>query len=198
MHKRLSMGLAVVLISACSTVKPVNLSQVTPTNGLPNACQQRIQSLLTLSQQSPEVTKGFIRNQLCIAQQACLHQAEFNQPDWLERVIVRFIDPYTEQQHQWQQVIQHCQQRSPLNPLRDLLCQRDMARYHIFTDLRVSLTETGCSTDSDWLRLQGYITNCIDEAGYQQPLAAYIKNRVITYRNQVRSQCIRQQGLATI
>lgn len=117
---------------------------------------------------------GFRRNQLCIAEQACMHRMKFDQPHWLDAVMQQFIDPYIQHQQAWNQVIENCQYYSASNPLRDLLCQRAMARYHIFTDLRSALAQSGCSTAADWQRLEGYLKHCIQKTKYPPVLSGVI------------------------
>lgn len=153
-------------------------------------CVTQVHDLQKITLKPSDPTEGFRRNQLCIAERACANRAEFEQPQWLDHVMQHFIDPYTQQQHAWQQVMAHCQHRSRLNPLRGLLCQREMARYHIFTDLQQALDTTGCSSPADWQRLEGYISECVQAAQYPPLVSDYIQNRLVHYRNQVRQQCL--------
>lgn len=153
-------------------------------------CMQQVNALKRLPIEPLKPEDGFRRNQLCIAEQACGHRMEFDQPRWLDAVMQQFIDPYTQHQQAWNQVIESCQHYSALNPLRDLLCQRAMARYHIFTDLRSALAQSGCGTSADWQRLESYLRRCVQDARYSPGLSSYIQNRLIHYRNQVRQQCL--------
>ena len=154
------------------------------------SCAVQVHDLQKVSVQPADPTDGFRRNQLCIAERACANRAKFEQPQWLDQVMQRFIDPYTRQEHAWKQVVTHCQQRSRLNPLRALMCQREMAQYHIFTDLNKALAQTGCSSAADWQRLESYIVGCVQDAHYPPLISTYIQNRLVSYRNQVRQQCL--------
>lgn len=187
----ISLFFCAMLVTGCTTAPPINRWKSTTAIASSNdSCYQRVRDLEKLPRDAANPTEGFLSNQHCIALKACQHKQEFEQPAWLAQVMRDFIDPYTQRQQGWSKVIAHCQQRSSVNPLRNLLCQRDMARYHIFNDLRGALAHDGCSTPADWQRLEGYISSCVDEAGYPRVLSDYIKNRVITYRNRVRQQCL--------
>lgn len=189
--KKLLGCLGVLLLAGCAATTPPNVDGALANMGVMGAarCGQQVRDLQRITPDARNPTDGFRRNQLCIAERACANAAAFEQPQWLDAVMLHFIDPYTQQRHDWAAVIQHCQQRSRLNPLRGLLCQREMARYHIFTDLQRALAQSGCSTPADWQRLAGYITTCVDDA-YPPLLADYIQNRVVSYRNQVRRECL--------
>lgn len=154
------------------------------------SCAKQVHDLQRIMVRPADPTDGFRRNQLCIAERACANRAKFEQPHWLDQVMRRFIDPYTKQEQAWKQVVTHCQQRSRLNPLRALLCQREMAQYHIFTDLNQALAQTGCSSTADWQRLESYIIACVQDAHYPPLVTMYIQNRLVYYRNQVRQQCL--------
>ena len=185
------LSLCATFFSGCAAVPQANVWKPTAVvASSTDICYQRVRELEKLPLDATDPTDGFLRNQHCIALKACQHKPEFENPVWLDQVMADFIDPYTQQQRDWGKVMAHCQQRSTANPLRNLLCQREMARYHIFTDLRGALAHDGCSTAADWQRLEGYISGCIDEADYPPLLSDYIKNRVVTYRNRVRQQCL--------
>lgn len=186
--------LLAAFLSGCASA-PKAVAWKTPEAEAANAglCYQRVRDLEQLPRDVASPTDGFLSNQHCIALRACQQQTEFEDPLWLDRVMRDFIDPYTLRQGDWNKVMAACEQRAALNPLRGLLCQREMARYHIYTDLRDALAREGCSSAADWKRLEGYITSCIDEAGYVPPLPWYIKNRVISYRDEIRAQCLSRE-----
>ncbi|HRJ51885.1 MAG TPA: hypothetical protein PLE99_03875 [Candidatus Thiothrix moscowensis] len=180
----------VTILAGCAQTPPAS---TVSSNTSTNVCMQQVQDLQRIPPAPTSPTDGFRRNQLCIAERVCRQRAEFTDPRWLDQVMQDFITAYTRKTLHWEQLLANCQQRSPLNPLRKLLCQREMARYHIFTDLRAALDQAGCGTDADWQRLEGHITACIADAGYAPLLSDYIQHRVVNYRNQVRWACQHHQ-----
>lgn len=187
---------SIIIVTAlllCISCAPVKL---TPSASIHYAsiCQTQLQAMQHFSVAPNHPAAGFWRNQYCIAEQACAHREEFQQPLWLDHVLERFIQAYTRQTRFWYQVLQHCEERSRLNPLRNLLCQRDMAYYHIYKDLPLALAKAGCSNSADWQRLEEYIHSCIQHTDYPPLISQYIQNRMVHYRTEVRNQCLANQS----
>jgi hypothetical protein len=148
-----------------------------------------------ISLRSNDPTLGFWRNQYCIAELACQQRHTFENTLWWDTVLELFIQAYVKNTRRWPDIIAHCEKRSSFNPLRNLLCQRDMAYYHIYKDLPDALNQAGCSTKADWQKLEGYINHCIQQVHYPPLISQYIQNRVIHYRNEVRNTCITKTSL---
>ena len=174
-------------LSACSAIKSPEILPALPYSPV---CHTQLAAMQAVKVAPLQPMAGFWRNQYCIAELACQNRQAFKQSLWLDQVLQAFIQAYTQQTQHWPQIVQHCQQRSIFNPLRDWLCQRDMAQYHIYTDLSATLQQADCGDAEDWQRLQGYIHTCIQQADYPPMLTRYIQNRVVHYRTQVRNQCL--------
>ena len=179
-------------LSACSLTKPPELTPFLPYSPV---CRTQLNAMQAVKVAPLQPMAGFWRNQYCIAELACQNRQAFKQPLWLDQVLQAFIQAYTQQTQAWPQVIKHCQQRSAFNPLRDWLCERDMAQYHIYADLSSTLQQASCGNAEDWQRLEGYIRTCIQQADYPPLLTNYIQHRVVYYRTQVRNQCLMEQYL---
>lgn len=45
---------------------------------------------------------------------------------------------------------------------RGLVCQKEMAAYHIKTDLQASVNKNGCGTQKDWDQIGAWLKACVD------------------------------------
>lgn len=181
-----------LFISACATIpypQPIRNYE-----GLSQVCQNEIQDLRAIDLSKPMPGDGFVKNQLCIAQKVCISHEKFDDAIWLDNVLADFIDAYLQKTQNWTTIIKKCEERKTLKPLDALYCQKDMAKYHIFTDLSQAVSKNGCGTDKDWKLLENAIRQCIDDAKYLPIINQYVKNRVISYRNKVRAQCFIELG----
>jgi len=160
-----------------------------------NPCTQTVDKLKALPLPAGDPTDGFTIIQTCIASTACGDKAKLNNPAWLDRVVPAFVTPFIQQSGDWPAVEKTCRDRPKWLPFRDLLCQSDMANYHIKNDLQNALDDNGCGTTADWTAVGNIITQCI-LAGYasyppgiKQTFLGIANFIVQNKRNSVRGLC---------
>lgn len=178
-----------LFLNACASIpypKPIS-----KTDTLSQTCKTEIEELRAIDLSKPSPTDGFVKNQLCIAQKACENREKFDDAIWLDNVLHDFVEAYIQKTNDWNKVIKKCETRQIVEPFGGLFCQKDMAQYHIFTDLSHSVFAEGCGTYKDWKLLENAIRYCVKEAHYPPIISQFVKNRVITYRDQVRNQCLK-------
>ncbi len=174
-------------LGACATIPyPKEIDRSLQLSGV---CKSEIAQLRAIDLSTPSPTDGFVKNQLCIAQYACENQNKFDNPAWLDSVLKDFVEAYLQKTNNWNKVINKCEARNAFEPINGLFCQKDMAQYHIFTDLSYAVAKDGCGSDKDWNLLESAIRQCVNDAKYPPIMSQYVSNRVITYRNEVRAHC---------
>lgn len=143
---------------------------------------------------------GFYRNQLCIADAACMDSvgdsAGIANPAWLGRVVRDFIEPLVNQEGQWRQRLRDCE-GLPDIPGSGLYCQNLLAEYHIMNDLRDAVNSNGCGSEQDWDRIGELLNQCIAEGveediilGFETMVELTAGAIVARERANVRNMCI--------
>lgn len=176
-----------LFLASCATFPQYNYDDA----NLSPLCKEEIRKLDNIKTEYKNPKYGFLYNQTCIAIKACQSKNTMQSMDWLEKIVSHFVDAYVNKTDNWPQIENACDNISKLNPFRSLLCQRKMAKYHIFHDLPKSLEYSGCGTDKDWKNMENIIISCINQADYPPIISQYTKNRIITYRDKVRNQCVK-------
>ncbi len=176
-----------ILLQACAT-KPIEKNPPS-IDEFSLSCQKELGALNAIEVKEELPTYGFLKNQICIAQKACTLEQSFENPQWLDEVLKDFIDAYVNRTNDWKSIIDNCLKANSNSKLGALFCQKNMAQYHINIDLAAAIEKNGCGTDKDWSILETSIKECVDEAKYPIFIGPYVKNRIITYRNQVRAEC---------
>jgi hypothetical protein len=145
-------------------------------------------------------TSIFANIQACIAEQACQNKQNLENPDWLDKVLPDFINKWKDETGAWLAVKAVCQSFT-FDPktllIRKELCAAMMAAYHINADLKGTLVNFGCGTDSDFGKIGDTIRNCTSQnLGF--PFNEIAKPVVDFMRDFVHDQCIderRRRGL---
>ena len=159
-------------------------------------CDEMVRRLEQLKIDRDDPRYGFYRNQTCIAKKACQARPDMQDKDWLNKVVPAFVNPLIEKERDWKTVMEDCKRYSKL-PGGRLLCQSDMADYHMRVDLQDALNRHGCGSASDWRKVGDFITECID-TGVEKDLMQGVQwlgkkiadNVVQRSRDAVRAKCM--------
>jgi hypothetical protein len=140
-------------------------------------------------------TSIFANIQACIAEQSCQGKKDLENPDWLDKVLPDFINKWKDETGAWFLVKAECQTFT-LDPktflIRKQLCAALMAAYHINFDLKGTLVNFGCGTDSDFRKIGDIIRNCTSQnLGF--PFNEIAKPIVDFMRDFVHDQCISER-----
>jgi Glucodextranase, domain B len=157
---------------------------------------QDARDLANNSQGTFDNTSIFANIQACIAEQACQNKQNLENPDWLDKVVPDFINKWKDETGAWIAVKAVCQSFT-LDPktflIRKQLCAATMAAYHINADLKGTLVNFGCGTDSDFGKIGDIIRNCTSQnLGF--PFNEIAKPIVDFMRDFVHDQCINERG----
>lgn len=140
-------------------------------------------------------TSIFANIQACIAEQACQNKPNLENPDWLDKVLPDFINKWKDETGAWPVVKAACQSLTldlRTFPIRKELCAAAMAAYHINLDLKGTLVDLGCGTDSDFRKIGDTIKNCTNQnLGF--PFNEIAKPVVDFMRDFVHNQCIEER-----
>lgn len=104
-------------------------------------------------------TRGFYRNQVCIADKSCSNKSMLENKKWLDNVVDDFITPLVKEEGEWAGKKTEC---AGLMVAKSLRCQGIMAKYHIKKDLQTSVNKNGCGTEKDWDQIGTWLKACVD------------------------------------
>jgi hypothetical protein len=161
-------------------------------------CKKAAQDARNLANNSQgffDNTSIFANIQACIAEQACQNKPNLENPDWLDKVLPDFINKWKDETGAWPFVRAACQSLTfnpNTAPLRKEMCAAMMAAYHINADLKGTLINFGCGTDSDFRQIGDTIRNCTNNnLGF--PFNEIAKPIVDFMRDFVHDQCISER-----
>ncbi|HEU4391283.1 MAG TPA: carboxypeptidase-like regulatory domain-containing protein, partial [Blastocatellia bacterium] len=166
-------------------------------------CKKAAQDARDLANRSQgffDNTSIFANIQACIAEQSCQNKPNLENPDWLDKVLPDFINKWKDETGAWPFVRAACQSFTfdPRTlPIRKELCAALMATYHINLDLKGTLVDFGCGTDSDFMKIGDIIRNCTNQ-NLSFPFNEIAKPIVDFMRDFIHDQCIeerRRRGL---
>jgi hypothetical protein len=161
-------------------------------------CGKTVADLEAVTKAADDPTRIFHQTQTCIARKSCDLRCQMDNCKWMDRVIPDFVNPYLQKLGRWPEIEADCRrgtgtQESWATRIRERLCARNMARYHIEEDLSRALEVTGCGTDRDWQAVFGAITSCTSETfqglgpiPFSETIAQW---QVRQYRDNVRAAC---------
>ena len=138
-----------------------------------------------------DVRNLFVLNQICSGKGICKRRSEFEHPEWVETVLVKFVARFLERVDGWPGVLEGC---GSYIVLGELFCADAMARQHIQVDLRTVMLAEGCGTDRDWLLIERIVRECLLESGNWVNLLGWLV--IPLYRDQVRVDCLRDRAQA--
>jgi len=166
-----------------------------PTKPKKDPCQQAADDAQQLADQNQgffNPTTEFMDVQACIAKNGCAQKDQFDNPDWLDQVLPKFVNALKNQTGVWPAVLAACDQISILNPLRKQICAAMMASNHIFVDLFSAMVQVGCGDDNDWQALEDIIKQCLKK---EDPILSNIEAPItIGMRNAVHEACRAVRG----
>ena len=166
-------------------------------------CKKAAQDARDLANRSQgffDNTSIFANIQACIAEHACQTKPDLENPDWLDKVLPDFINKWKDETGAWPFVRAACQSFTfdPRTlPIRKELCAALMATYHINLDLKGTLVDFGCGTDSDFRKIGDIIRDCTNQ-NLSFPFNEIAKPIVDFMRDFIHDQCIeerRRRGL---
>src|SRR5262249_32012273 len=127
----------------------------------PTSCSQVVANLKQYPQPPGDPLDSFVQTQTCIAQDACVAKSTLNHPQWLDKLVNDFVNPFLDTGPRWTQLIANCHHTLPFGYQTEY-CQYIFARHHIKVDLQNALNQDGCGTDQDWQALANIITSCLN------------------------------------
>ncbi|GMV32144.1 MAG: hypothetical protein AMXMBFR59_42690 [Rhodanobacteraceae bacterium] len=161
-------------------------------------CGKTVSDLEVVTKAADDPTRVFHQTQTCIARKSCDLRCQMENCKWMDRVIPDFVNPYLKKTGRWPQIEAECRQPPALPGeygirIRDRMCARAMAKYHIEVDLNQALFTTGCGSDGDWSLVFEMIKQCIADTFNSIP---YLPGSEIVagvavhgYREETRARC---------
>ena len=161
-------------------------------------CGNTVAELEAVVKVPDDPTRIFHQTQTCIARKSCDLRCQMDNCKWMERVIPDFVNPYLQKLGRWPEIEADCRQPPALPGyygirIRDRMCARAMAKYHIEVDLNAALFRTGCGSDGDWAMVFETIKQCTADTFNSIPYLPGSETvaglAVHSYREETRARC---------